>query len=160
MTSVNERAERRLHEVFGEKGYASLSDGQKEAAMKVILWYEGGLREEADDKQAEVIDAIWYAAKNELGDMAYKLPTSCKSRGICDVRHAMWRLAEELLPIPQYKISRALGIKRNHATVFAGLNRANELVQYDPDFRKMYRRMSADVNAYLAGERDLQKSLH
>lgn len=157
MTSGYDNLARRI---FGER-WEELARGERAVVLEVLEWYEGkGVTEDAR-KETETVGAIWAAARDELGVTAYMLRSKSRARAYNDVRFCMYRLVNLHLPsIPKMHIGEVLGIKRNHASLLNALHRSDDLVESDPAFRALYKRMERRMQAYIEfaeGQRMQQK---
>ena len=124
------------------KGGDDLTDREKTIAFDVVDWYEGAGATEADRYENKVVGAIWAAARGELGERSMLIATKGRYRDLNDVRYCMYRLVRELLPdVPKSHITIVLGIGRHHASILNALKRADDLIDADPAFRKLYNRM-------------------
>jgi len=128
----------------------SLSEREKSIAMNVVDWYEGVGATRTDRREIAVVEAIWAAARDELGERAELLRTLKRDLDLNDVRFVMYRLVHELLPsVPKLHYGEVLGIRRHHASILNALNKAEDFISSDPAFRSLYRRMLRRTNNYL-----------
>ena len=139
MTSDYDRLMRR---VFGDDQWEAFTDEVRSVACRVAEWYDTFGSDKLSELERNVADAVWDAAKQELGRRAGLLSSPRRDRDINDVRACMYRIVRELLPVvPKSQIARVLGISRDHTTVLYALTRADELVVLDQVFRSLYLRL-------------------
>lgn len=139
MTSDYDRLMRR---VFGDDQWEAFTDDVRSVACRVAEWYDTFGSDKLSELERNVADAVWDAAKQELGRRAELVASSRRDRDINDVRTCMYRITHELLPfVPKSQIARVLAISRDHATVLYALTRADELIVLDPVFRSLYLRL-------------------